>query len=389
MAGSAFRDTPRALDLTILILCRDEENSVAGCVGEARGFLARNAIPGEVVVVDNASGDRSAERARAAGARVVAEPRAGYGNAIAAGVRAARGRFVILGDGDGEHDLDALEPLWEKLGEGFEVVIGNRFAGPRAADAAPSALRRFGNLALSQLGKRLFDAPVGDFHCGLRGFEGAAARVLAPRSPGMEAASEMIARAVGRNMRIAEAPVALRRAADPARSSHLRPWRDGWRHLRLLLILCPRWLFLRPGLALLAVGLAVAAAPALFPAEEGGPLGGYTMLFGAAGTICGAQLIGFHYLAQAYCESAGLVEGRLLALLRGRRVVETGLSCGLALILAGAAGTVWSLAEWAGESALELRLRIFIGAVALSVLGVQTIFSGFLLSLFAIRADRR
>ena len=172
----------------------------------------------------------------------------------------------------------------------------------------------------------------------------------------------MIARAAGRNMRIAEAPVASRRAADPARSSHLRPWRDGWRHLRLLLMLCPRWLFLRPGLALLAAGLAVAAAPALFPAEKGGPLGGYTMLFGSAGTICGAQLIGLHYLAQAYCESAGLVEGRLLALLRGRRVVETGVSCGLALVLAGAAGTVWSLARMgrrkrAGAPAAHLHRR--------------------------------
>lgn len=229
-------------DLTILILCRNEEGGVARCVGEAFAFLQRSGISGEVVVVDNASSDRSRERALEAGARVVQEPSLGYGNAIIGGIAAARGKFIIQSDGDGEYDLNALEPFWEKLQEGADFVIGNRYDGNIRSDS--SILRRYiGNPLLSGLGKLLFQSPVSDFHSGLRAFRADSARALGLQSAGMEMASEMIVKARLHGMRFAETPVFQRPAFDPGRSSHLRVWRDGWRHLRLLLMLSPRWLF--------------------------------------------------------------------------------------------------------------------------------------------------
>ncbi len=213
---------PGPTELTILILCRDEEGSIAGCVSEAQEFLRRKAVRGEVLVVDNGSRDRSAALAEAAGARVVGEPRAGYGNAIRAGIAAARGQFIILGDGDGEHDLNALDGFLDKLREGFEFVCGNRFAGGIEPGAMSLVRRWVGNPLLSQLGRLLFRAPVGDFHCGLRGIRADTAHALALRAPGMECASEMIVKAVARRARIAETPVAQRRAVDPDRRSRLR-----------------------------------------------------------------------------------------------------------------------------------------------------------------------
>ncbi len=368
-------------ELTVLILCRDEEQSIARCVGEAREFLNRHAIAGEVLVVDNASRDRSAEFAEEAGARVVQESRAGYGNAVNAGIRAARGRLIILGDGDGEHDLGALAPFWEKLQGGCDFVFGNRFAGG-IEDGAMSFLHRYvGSPLLSGLGRLFFRAPVGDFHCGLRGFKAASVRALALQCPGMECSSEMVVKAARRNMRIAEAPVVQRRAFNPDRSSHLRTWRDGWRHLRLLLMLSPRWLFLYPGCVLLAAGALAMAAPFLVPAG----FGVYTMLFGSTFIISGVQLAAFHLLAHVFGDTIGFTDGRLWNWVRQRRVLEPCLAAGCALALAGTAGGVWSLFVWAqtGPAAIETRLTIAIPSVAMLVAGVQTMFSGFLLALIA------
>ena len=234
-----IREPP--LDLTVLILCRNEEGGIARCVAEALGFLRRNGIAGEVVVVDNDSSDRSRERALQAGARVAHEPRPGYGNAILGGIAAARGKFIILGDGDGEYDLDALEPFWEKLQAGADFVIGNRYRGNVRPDS--TFLRRVGNPVLSSLSRLLSRAPVNDFHSGLRAFRADRVRALGLRSPGFEMASEMIVRAELHGMRFAEAPVFQRPAFDLARLSHLRVFRDGCRHLRVVLALAPRRLF--------------------------------------------------------------------------------------------------------------------------------------------------
>ena len=367
--------------LTILILCRNEEGSIARCVREAQRFLARNDIAGEVLVLDNGSTDASAAVAAAAGARVVGEPRPGYGNAVRAGIAAAHGQYIILGDGDGEHDLTALEPFWEALREGCEFVIGNRFAGERQPGAQPFLNRYVGAPVLSAIGKLFSAAPVSDFHCGLRGFTAAAVRSLALRAPGMELASEMVIKATRGKLRIAEVPVTQRKALDAGRSSHLRMWSDGWRHLRLLLMLSPRWLFLYPGCILLASGLFFMALPIIFPVEAGGRYGAHTSMFGAGFFICGAQIASFTLHASVLAERFGLSEGALGTWGQRHRVLEYGVATGFLLALAGLAGSVWSLWGWAEDVDTEGRLRIAIPSVAVLMLGVQMTFSAFLLRL--------
>ena len=373
--------------LTILILCRDEERSIAHCVSEARGFLDRRAIAGEVVVVDNGSRDRSAALAEVAGARVVEEPRAGYGNAIISGIGAARGRFIILGDGDGEHDLSALDPFWEALQDGSDVVVGNRFT-EEARPEGMSFLRRYvGNPVLSRIGRLLFRAPVHDFQCGLRGLRTESVRALGLQCPGMESASEMIVKAVRREMRIAEAPVRQRRALDPNRVSHLWPWRDGWSHLRLLLILSPRWVFLYPACLMVGAGGFFMAAPVVYPAEQGGWFGAFTMLFGAAGLICGAQSVVFAFTARLFTDSIGLTDGRWGRWMSNRGILEKLLAAGSMSLLAGVAAVAGSLLVWAHAETVasvvevEARQRIAVGGVTLVILGVQAMLSGFLLHL--------
>ena len=374
---------PSAPELTIVILCRNEEMSIVHCVGEARRFLDRHSIDGEVVVVDNHSHDQSAARARDAGARVVEEISPGYGNAINAGIKAARGHLIILGDGDGEHDLGLLEPYYEKLHEGYDFVFGNRFSEGR--DNASSLLRNAGTTVLSGVGKRLFHTPVSDFNCGLRGFKASSARSLALRCSGMEAASEMIVKAARADMRIAEVPVVQRNALDPDRVSHVRIVQDGWRHLRLLLMLSPRWLYFYPGCALFVAGVLAMLVPILHPVEEGGRFGSYTMLFGSAFVVCGVQLALFSLLASAFCESIGLSAGLWMARLKSSLVLEAALTTGFVMTLLGAVGSIWSLFIWAQTVGpdIDTRIRVAIPSLTLSICGVHLIFSAFFLALLA------
>ena len=349
---------------------------------EARGFLGRNSIDGEIVVVDNDSRDRSGVRAQDAGARVVVEFTPGYGNAINAGIKAARGRLIILGDGDGEHDLGSLEPYYEKLHEGYDFVFGNRFGG---GGNASGMIRNVGTAVLSGVGKLLFKAPISDFNCGLRGFKASSARSLALRCPGMEAASEMIVKATRADMRIAEVPVVQRHALDPSRVSHLRIVRDGWCHLRLLLMLSPRWLYFYPGCTLFVAGVLAMLVPILSPVETGGRFGPYTMLFGSAFVVLGVQLAIFSLLASAFCQSIGLSAGLWIARLKSNLALATG----LVMALLGAMGSIWSLFVWAQTVGpdIETRMRVAIPSLALSICGVQLVFSAFFLALLATQGS--
>ena len=257
------------------------------------------------------------------------------------------------------------------------------------AGAQPFLNRYVGAPLLSSIGKLFSGAPVSDFHCGLRGFNADAARSLGLQAPGMELTSEMVVKAIRRNLSIAEASVTQRPALDPDRSSHLRIWVDGWRHLRLLLMLSPRWMFFYPACVLLAAGIFFMALPALYPVEAGGRFGAYTMLFGAAFVICGAQLVGFALLAHVFYETVGLSSGGLAARVQQYRILENGLMAGFTLALAGVAGSVWSLFVWAGGVDVETRLRIAIPSVTLLILGVQVMFAGFLLALLATQGQSR
>ena len=374
------------MDLTVLILCLNEEKSIANCVEEAHRFLLRNAIHGEVLVLDNGSTDASAESARRAGARVVSETRRGYGRAIVSGIHAAYGRRVILGDGDGEHDLDNLDAFWQKLQQGYALVVGNRLT-----DSLPGVTRllrrRIGARLLSAVGRLLVTSPVEDMHCGLRGFDRRQVLELNLRAIGMEAASEMIAKAVQKNLSIAEVPVAQRSALDAARTPHLRVWRDGWRHLRLMLLLSPRWLFLHPGCLLVVAG----TVAMIVPFVRADWLGTYTMLFGSGMVVCGLQLVWFALFTQSLGtggQPTTKLSRRSNWLLR-HVSPDRLLASGLGLGLLGLLGSAWSLALWtdaSGEATpTDDELRVAIPSVMLLVLAVQFVFTGFLLMFLSSR----
>lgn len=373
-------------DLSIVIVCRNEQGAIAHCVGEAREFLERNDIDGEVLVVDNASSDASAERARGAGARVVAEPSAGYGHAFLAGIEAARGEFIIQGDGDGEHDLRALEPFYDKLRDGYDIVLGNRFADGRKAS---TPLRNVGTAVLSGIGKLLLRTAVADINCGLRGFRTASVRSLGLRCHGWDSCAELIIKAAKADLRVVDVPVVQRRGLDPQRVSHLRAWRDGWRILRLLLMFSPRWLYLYPGCLLLAAGAVALIGPILYPDEAGDGYGSYTILFGSAFVVCGLQLVILSLLASVFCESIGLAERRWSARLKKDHVLDRALAAGLVMVLLGAAGSIWSLLLWAqgDDFGLETRMRVAIPSITLLICGVQLIFSTFIFALLATQGE--
>ncbi|MEP0773178.1 MAG: glycosyltransferase family 2 protein, partial [Acidobacteriota bacterium] len=294
-------------ELSIVLPCLNEAATVATCVGKARQFLDRSGIDGEVVVADNGSSDGSAELAAAAGARVVHVAERGYGSALTAGIAAAHGTFVIMADADDSYDLANLDEFVERLRQGWELVMGNRFRGGIARGAMPFLHRYLGNPLLSGLGRLFFSSPCRDFHCGLRGFRREAILGLGLRATGMEFASEMVVKATLAGLRITEVPTTL--VPDGRGTpSKLRTWRDGWRHLRFLLLFSPRWLFLYPGLVLMAVGAAVTAWLLPGPRQLASlTLDVHTLLYAAAAILIGFKGVSFAILSRAFATAEGLL----------------------------------------------------------------------------------
>ncbi len=373
-------------ELTILMPCLNEAATVGGCVAKARAFLERAGIDGEVLVADNGSQDGSPAIAEQAGARVVRVAERGYGAALAGGIRSARGRYVIMGDADGSYDFMRLEDFVEKLRQGYPLVMGNRFSGGIRTGAMPWLHRYLGNPVLSFVGRVLFRAPVRDFHCGLRGFDRAAVESLELRTRGMEFASELVVKAALARWRIAEVPTTLS-PDGRGRPPHLRSWRDGWRHLSFLLLFSPRWLFLYPGIALLALGALLTTALYFQPLRIlGAGLDIHSMLYASAAGLLGMQLCLFALFARLSAQNAGLLP-RAPALVRLLKTftLERGLLTGFAAALIG---FVWSAAafwEWrdAGFGALDPRvvMRETIPASALMVGGMEMMLASFLLHL--------
>jgi glycosyltransferase involved in cell wall biosynthesis len=363
-----------AVELTVLLPCLNEARTVATCVIAARRFLMESGVAGEVLVADNGSTDGSQDLARRAGARVVHVPRRGYGAALRAGIEAARGRYVIMGDADDSYDFSALQAFVDSLRGGAQLVIGNRFRGGIAQGAMPPLHRYLGNPVLSFVGRLFFRAGIGDFHCGLRGFPREAMRRLALVSPGMEFASEMVAKAALAGLRIEEVPTTLRPDGRD-RPPHLRTWRDGWRHLRFLLLFCPRWLFLYPGLALMTLGLGGFALGAT-GMRESFPLGIHSLLYMAAATVLGAQMVQLALLTKWVGIMSGVVPPqRWLTRLSPYLKLENGLLAGLLLAFVGLAWSAWLTWDWgaAGFGALDpgQTMRVAIPAVTLMILGAQ------------------
>jgi glycosyltransferase involved in cell wall biosynthesis len=379
------------VELTILMPCLNEAETVAACVHKARAFLERTGISGEVVVADNGSSDGSIELAGAAGARVVHIPRKGYGSALIGGINAARGRFVIMADADNSYDFSQLDAFVEGLRAGNTLVIGHRFRGAVQPGAMPLLHRYLGNPALSFAGRLFFSSRVGDFHCGLRGVDRAAALKLGLRAPGMEFASEMVVKATLAGWRIAEVPTVLS-PAGRSRAPHLRSWRDGWRHLRLLLMMSPRWLMLYPGVGLIGIGIAAEAAILHGPVViEGVGFDIHTMLYAAGAAILGVQLVLFSLLAR----TIGVVKNDLPmspSLARFLRIftLERGIVLGLLLGLAGFGLAVYSVLSWAQAHLAALdpatMMRVAIPSVTLMLAGADIIFASFLLGFIDVRA---
>ena len=242
------------LELSIVMPCLNEAETLEVCIKKAQNSLRENQLAGEVIIADNGSTDGSQAIAERLGARVVPVDRKGYGSALLGGIAAARGRFIIMGDADDSYEFTNLMPFVAKLREGFELVMGNRFKGGIKPGAMPPLHRYLGNPVLTGIGRLFFGCPAGDFHCGLRGFSKAAIDRLNLQTTGMEFASEMVVKGSLQGLRITEVPTTLS-PDGRSRPPHLRSWRDGWRHLRFMLVYSPRWLFLYPGLLLMLVGL--------------------------------------------------------------------------------------------------------------------------------------
>ena len=378
------------LELSVVMPCLDEALTVARCVEKALSFLAAHGVAGEVVVADNGSTDGSRELSQTAGARVVEVRERGYGAALAAGIAAARGRYVIMGDADDSYDFSALAPFLEHLRAGHDLVMGDRFAGGIAPGAMPFLHRYLGNPVLSFLGRLLFRSPCRDFHCGLRGFRREAILELDLRTTGMEFASEMVVKAALRGLDVVEVPTTLERdgrAAPPK----LRTWRDGWRHLRFLLLFSPRWLFLYPGVALMALGAAVTAWLLPGARRVGGlELDVHTMLYAATAVVVGFQAVAFALFTKVFATSEGLLpaDPRLERLTR-LPTLELGLLAGAVLLLAGTAGSAYAVGLWGAGDFGHLQpariLRLVIPSVTAVTLGAEMMLASFFLSVLRLR----
>jgi len=371
-----------ALELSIVMPCLNEAETIAVCVRKAKAFLEAQGLAGEVIVADNGSTDGSQQIANALGARIVHVPARGYGAALIGGIEAASGRFVAMGDADDSYDFGGLMPFVEALRDGADLVMGNRFKGGIAEGAMPVLHRYLGNPVLSFLGRTFFGTPIGDFHCGLRAFRRDSIRELGLTAPGMEFASEMVVKAAIEKLDIREVPTTLR-PDGRSRPPHLRTWRDGWRHLRFLLIYAPKFLFLYPGVALALLGLI--GVVGLIPGDVhvgGVELGVHTMIFAAMAVLMGSQLVGLSVMARRYGVIAGMwPESGLMRRVRNWFTVERACIIGGLMLAGGIAGAFTATAIWAskGFGGLDPNslMRLTIPSMLLGCVGLQSMVTAF------------
>jgi glycosyltransferase involved in cell wall biosynthesis len=388
-----LRTPPDTIELSIVMPCLNEAETLAVCIDKAQGYLRRSGVAGEVIVADNGSTDGSQDLARKHGARVVDVLAKGYGSALMGGIEAARGEYVIIGDADDSYDFSKLDAFVERLRAGDELVMGNRFTGGIAEGAMPPLHKYLGNPVLSWIGRVLFRSPIADFHCGLRGFNRRSILNLHLQTTGMEFASEVVVKSTLGGLRVSEVPTTLDKDGR-SRPPHLRSWRDGWRHLRFLLIFSPRWLFLIPGAAAFLLGFLGAFFLAFGPIVFGDI--GFdisSQIYLAALTVVGYQAILFAVLTKIYAQHEGfnIPRSRNFDRLEKRISLESGALVGLFLFLVGLGIAVWQFTGWAasGFGALEASttLRAAVAAALFMMLGAQTIMAGMFLG--ALRVGLR
>jgi glycosyltransferase involved in cell wall biosynthesis len=377
-----------SLELTILMPCLNEAETLRVCIRKARAFLDGTGISGEVLIADNGSTDGSQAIAEAEGARVQRVAERGYGAALIGGINAAHGKYVIMGDADDSYDFSHLMPFVERLRAGADVVMGNRFQGGIAPGAMPFLHKHLGNPVLSWFGRLFFGVKVGDFHCGLRGFDRDRIRSLGLKTTGMEFASELLVRASLARYRIEEVPTTLKKDGR-SRPPHLRTWRDGWRHLSFLLMYSPRWLFLYPGFALMVIGAIVAFV--LFPGPvKFGNIGfdTHTFIVSSFLALLGVQAIGFAIIARKFAVSQAFLPPSRFSALLNAITLERMLMVSGVFVAVGLAGFLWSFSVWAstgfGPLGYDSLVRYLVISMTAIAIGIQGIFIGFLSAIMEI-----
>ena len=387
-----------SIDLSIVMPCLNEAETIARCIEKAKIGIQRAGVSGEILIADNGSTDGSQAIAEKLGARVVTVTEKGYGNALRGGIAAAKGKFILMGDADDSYDFSEADRFVKKFQEGYDLVMGCRLpigGGKIMPGAMPWKNRWLGNPVLSFIGRWFFKCPAHDFHAGLRAFTKDALGKMELQTTGMEFASEMVIKATLKKFRIAEVPITLHKDGR-SRPPHLKPWRDGWRHLRFMLIYSPRWLFLVPGLLLSALGVIVSATLSVANVQ----LGGVQFNVGTLMMACMAVIVGFQLVAFAfYTKVFAIAEGLLPADPKLSRVFKTftlekGIVVGLLVLLGGLAMFLralwlWQQANFGLLPSTEENLRRLIPAATLMLLGVQTVFSSFFMSVLGLKTVRR
>jgi hypothetical protein len=381
------------LDLTIVMPCLNEAETLASCIAKAKRGIEAAGITGEVLVADNGSTDGSIALSEECGARVVHVTAKGYGNALRGGIESARGRWLLMGDADDSYDFGEAPRFVEKLREGNDMVMGCRLpsgGGTIAPGAMPWKNRWIGNPVLSYLGRLCFKTPIRDFHCGLRAFTRDAYDRMDLKTTGMEFASEMVMKASIRGMRVAEVPITLHKDGR-SRPPHLKPWRDGWRHLRFMLIYSPRWLFLMPGLALAAVGGLAAAAIFIKPVQLGEVnLDTGSLVMASAALIVGVQFTAFALFAKVFAIAEGLLppDERFARVMQSISL-ERGLIAGACVFLAGLGILAWAVVVWAGagfgDLPYEENLRRVMASATCLIVGLQVMGASWFLGVLGLK----
>jgi glycosyltransferase involved in cell wall biosynthesis len=378
------------IEVSVVMPCLNEAETLEICINKAREAMAATNIIGEIVIADNGSIDGSIEIAERAGARVVNVTARGYGNALMGGIAAAYGKYIVMGDADNSYNFAHIPRFVEQLRRGIDVVMGNRFKGGIEPGAMPFLHKHLGNPVLSGVGKLLFKSPVGDFHCGLRAFSKAAFDRMDLRTTGMEFASEIVVKASLLGLSITEVPTNLQ-PDGRSRAPHLRTWRDGWRHLRFLLLYSPRWLFLYPGVALMLAGTALGAWLLPGPRTVGGvTFDVHTLVYAAAFVLLGFQSIAFACFTKIFAISEGLhPPDSALEKIFPFITLEVGLSAGGLMTAVGLGASIYAVSGWGARNFGMLdysrTMRIVIPAALFLMLGAQTIFASFFLSVLGMR----
>lgn len=380
------------MELTILMPCLNEAKTISICIEKAKKFLEVNNIDGEILIADNGSTDDSQEIARKNGARVVNITEKGYGAALIGGCNAAYGKYVIMGDSDDSYDFLNLMPFVEKLREGYELVMGNRFKGGIEKGAMPPLHKYLGNPVLSFIGRVLYKSDIKDFHCGLRGYNRESILKLNLHTLGMEYASEMVVQATLHKLKITEVPTTLKKDGRD-RPPHLRSWSDGWRHLTFLLMHSPKWLFLFPGLILFTIGLILGSFIIISPIIiKNITLDVNTLIYTSVSTIIGFQLILYYILTLKYAEKTKFIPSTTISKKLVKFTMNQGILIGAILFFIGLIGSIMAIGIWSyndfGALIPEKMLRLTIPILVLFVCSIQLMFSSFFLGILEIKIKK-